>query len=130
MSTTTIERPVAVADSGPIHIIEPVTAVVRQVADAAILNQGGRLDHPNRVALRAFVEREIVNARKMHPAVGRQHLAATRLRITANQTRALARGKTPTSLIGLTAFDFGMAIMDVDAALSDMRGVDPRQVAA
>jgi len=129
----TTERPVAIAapDTDPSHISAVMPLVVRGVADAAILNQGGKLDHPNRVALRAFVAREIAAARKMSPVIGHGHLLGCIARVQANQqdtghpTRKVRKHN-----VGLTLFDFGLALSELGQVERELRGVDARKVMA
>lgn len=122
MSTTT-------KSSGLQPIGVQMPAAVRQAADAALTRQGEKLDEPNRVAFRAFLDREIAAAMAMEPRDGIEHLAAVRRRVRGAQGSLIKPGKVWASAKGLHAWDFTLA--DGQIAMAERAIMpDDRRVAA
>ena len=113
MSTTTTQMP----------------AAVRNVADAAMAREGIDLKHPNRVALRDFLSREIAAAKELPHNEAMAHLALVEERLQRQSTILTARGETPAHLEGLGAWDFVLAHSEVHMARRALTP-DSRMVAA
>ncbi|WGM47683.1 hypothetical protein KOAAANKH_02565 [Brevundimonas sp. NIBR10] len=106
-------------DSEPTHISAVMPLVVRNIADAAVRHHGDP-DHPNRVKMRAFVERNIANARKMHPAVAVEHLRACIAQTEANWLDAAKDTASKPGNAGLMWADFELALLDFQNAMVEV----------
>lgn len=100
--------------------LEPIGAhmppAVRNVADAAMAREGIDLKHPNRVAMRAFLAREIAHAKDLPLEDALAHLTAVEERLQRQSSIMTARGKTPAHLEGLGAWDFVLAHSEIHMA--------------
>ena len=102
-----------------------LSAAVRAIADNAIVQRGGRLDHPNRMAMRMAVAAHLAQAQSMEPSAGADFLGRCIAAVERNRqnlaNHVTDRGALAPQLDGLTIFDIDEAEYHLEVAQRGLR---------